>query len=141
MRYQGLEHMDYRIWREILEVNLLAPFKVAVAFHPHLARAERPLLVNMTSDLGSIAQNTQGHSYAYRTSKAGLNMITRGMAQEWPDIICIAMAPGWCRTDLGGETAHIDTVDSVAEQQSTFARLTLEQTGLCLDRFGAVVPW
>ena len=141
MGYQGLEHMDYGIWRQILEVNLLSPFKVAVAFHAHLARAERPLLVMMTSDLGSIAQNTQGKSYAYRTSKAGLNMITRGMAQEWPDIIVIAMAPGWCRTDLGGDIAHIDTADSVAEQQRTFARVTLADSGQCLDRFGAIVPW
>ena len=141
MGYQGLEHMDYGIWRQILEVNLLSPFKVAVAFHAHLARAERPLLVMMTSDLGSIAQNTQGKSYAYRTSKAGLNMITRGMAQEWPDVTCIAMAPGWCRTDLGGDIAHIDTADSVAEQQRTFARVTLADSGQCLDRFGAIVPW
>lgn len=141
MHYQGLEQMDYRIWRQILEVNLLAPFKVAVAFHDHLARAERPLLVNMTSDLGSVAQNTQGHSYAYRTSKSGLNMISRGMAQEWPDIIVIAMAPGWCRTDLGGAAAHIDTAESVADQQRTFARLSHAETGQCLDRFGNVVPW
>ncbi|UCG74155.1 MAG: SDR family oxidoreductase [Chromatiales bacterium] len=141
MAYQGLEQMDYEIWRQILEVNLLSPFKVAVAFHDHLARAERPLLVMMTSDLGSIAQNTQGKSYAYRTSKAGLNMVTRGIAQEWPDIIVIAMAPGWCKTDLGGDIAHIETKDSVREQQRTFARVTLEESGRVLDRFGAVVAW
>jgi NAD(P)-dependent dehydrogenase (short-subunit alcohol dehydrogenase family) len=141
MHYQGLEKMDYVIWRRILEVNLLAPFKIAVAFHQQLTRAERPLLVNMTSDLGSIAQNTQGHSYAYRTSKSGLNMITRGMAREWQSIICIAMAPGWCRTDMGGEVADVDPVESVDEQQKTFARLTLADSGQCLDRFGAVVPW
>lgn len=141
MNYQGLEKMDYGIWRQILEVNLLSPFKVAVAFHENLARADRPLLVMMTSDMGSIAQNTQGKSYAYRTSKAGLNMITRGMAQEWPDIIVIAMAPGWCKTDLGGDIAHIETEDSVREQQRTFARVTLDESGRVVDRFGAVVPW
>jgi NAD(P)-dependent dehydrogenase (short-subunit alcohol dehydrogenase family) len=141
MGYQGLEHMDYAIWRQILEVNLLSPFKLAVAFREHLARADRPLLVMMTSDMGSIAQNTQGKSYAYRTSKAGLNMITRGMAQEWPDTIVIAMAPGWCKTDLGGDIAQIETTDSVREQQRSLARLTLEDSGLVLDRFGAVVAW
>jgi NAD(P)-dependent dehydrogenase (short-subunit alcohol dehydrogenase family) len=141
MAYQGVEHMDYEIWRQILEVNLLAPFKVAVAFHGHLLRAERPLLVMMTSDLGSITANTQGHSYAYRTSKAGLNMTARGMAREWPEIIVIAMAPGWCRTALGGDNAEVDTTDSVREQQRTFARLTLADTGQCLDRFGNQVPW
>jgi NAD(P)-dependent dehydrogenase (short-subunit alcohol dehydrogenase family) len=141
MAYQSLEHMDYAVWREILEVNLLAPFKVATAFRDHLRAAERPLLVMMTSDLGSITQNTQGQSYAYRTSKAGLNMIARSMAREWADIIVIAMAPGWCRTDLGGDGAQIDTADSVREQQQTFARLTSADTGQCLDRFGNIVPW
>ena len=141
MAYQSLEFMDYGIWRQILEVNLLAPFHMAVCFREHLARSERKLLVMMSSGLASIERNQAGHSYAYRTSKVGLNMLAKGMSREWQDIIVIAMSPGWCRTDLGGPMAEVDPAVSVRDQQATFERLGPGDSGRYLDRTGATVPW
>lgn len=141
LAYQSLANMDYDIWRNMLEVNLLAPFRVAVALSDCLRLAERPLLVMMSSDLGSISNNSQGSSHAYRSSKAGLNMLSKGMAVEWPDIIVVAMAPGWCRTDLGGPDAVVDPVDSVRDQQRTFATLAAADSGRFIDRFGSSVDW
>ena len=83
MHYQSLESMDYDLWREMHEINVMAAFKVAVCFKPHLEAAAHPLLVNMSSDMGSIGNNSIGHAYAYRSTKAALNMLTRGMAIEW----------------------------------------------------------
>ena len=140
MAYQSLTNMDYDIWRTMLEVNTLAPFKVATAFHDHVAASERKLLVMMSSGLGSITDN-QGSSYAYRASKAGLNIITKGMAAEWEDIIVVAMAPGWCRTDLGGALAEIDPADSVRDQQDTYARLSPADSGRYIDMNGETVNW
>jgi NAD(P)-dependent dehydrogenase (short-subunit alcohol dehydrogenase family) len=140
MAYQSLENMDYGIWRDILEINLLAPFKVATAFHDHIAASDKKLLVMMSSGLASIENNT-GSSYAYRSSKAGLNIMTKGMAAEWPDLIAIAMAPGWCKTDLGGMEAEIDPADSVRDQQDTFERLTQSDSGRFMDMRGNTEPW
>ena len=139
--YSGLENMDYDIWRQIIEINLLGAFKVATAFRAHLAKSGRGILINMSSDLGSVAQNTQGNLYNYRSSKAGLNILTKGFGNEWPDIISIAMAPGWCKTELGGDDAGIDPADSVREQIKTIGRLTREHSGCFIDRFGETVPW
>ena len=36
-QYSGLDNTDYAIWRQILEINLLGAFKVATAFHAHIA--------------------------------------------------------------------------------------------------------
>ena len=141
MRYQSLAHMDYAIWRDILEVNLLAPFRLTVALAPSLRLAKRPVVVMLSSDLGSIGNNRMGHSHAYRTSKAGLNMLTKGIANEWRDLIVISMAPGWCKTELGGEEAEIDPADSVRAQIRTFAALNASHSGQFLDRFGAPVAW
>lgn len=141
MRYQSLAHMDYGIWRDILEVNLFAPFRLTVALAPALRLARRPLVVMVSSDLGSIANNRMGHSHAYRTSKAGLNMLTKGIANEWRDLIVVSMAPGWCRTELGGGEAEIDPAESVAAQIRTFDGLTAADSGRFLDRFGATVAW
>jgi NAD(P)-dependent dehydrogenase (short-subunit alcohol dehydrogenase family) len=141
MEYSGVDNMDYAIWRETLEVNLLGAFKVATAFRTHLAKAERGVLVNMSSDLGSMAQNTMGNLYSYRASKTALNMISKGFAIDCPQVITVSMAPGWCRTALGGMGAEIDPADSVAEQIETLAKVTLEQSGCFIDRFGEPVPW
>jgi len=141
MRYQSLAQMDYGIWREILEVNLLAPFRLTVALAPSLRLARRPLVVMLSSDLGSIGNNRLGQSHAYRTSKAGLNMLTKGIANEWRDVIVVSMAPGWCRTELGGEEAPIDPADSVRAQLQTLAALDASHSGQFLDRFGTPVAW
>ena len=141
MRYQSLAHTDYGIWRDILEVNLLAPFRLTVALAPSLRLATRPVVIMLSSDLGSIANNRMGQSHAYRSSKAGLNMLTKGIANEWRDLIIVSMAPGWCKTELGGEEAEIDPAESVRAQVQTFARLNASHSGQFLDRFGAQVAW
>ena len=141
MHYQSLESMDYDLWREMHEINVLAAFKVAVCFKPHLEAAAHPVLVNMSSDMGSIGNNSIGHAYAYRSSKAGLNMLTKGMAIEWQSLTVIAMAPGWCRTDLGGPEAPVDPVESVRMQQELFESLEFSRSGEFINRFGESVNW
>jgi NAD(P)-dependent dehydrogenase (short-subunit alcohol dehydrogenase family) len=141
MEYSGVDNMDYDIWRETLEVNLLGAFKVATAFRPQLTKADNGVLVNMSSDLGSMEQNTMGGMYSYRCSKTALNMITKGFANDCPEIITVSMAPGWCRTELGGTGAEIDPADSVAEQLKAIASVTKEQSGTFIDRFGKPVDW
>lgn len=141
MHYQSLESMDYGLWREMMEVNAIAAFKVAVCFKPHLEAAAHPLLVNMSSDMGSIGNNSIGHAYAYRSSKTALNMLTKGMAIEWKEVTVIAMAPGWCRTDLGGPEAPVDPVESVRMQQECFESLESSRSGEFINRFGETVNW
>jgi hypothetical protein len=51
------------------------------------------------------------------------------------------MAPGWCKTELGGEEAEINPDDSVRAQLQTFAELTPAHNGQFIDRFGAQVAW
>ena len=141
MGYQNIDHMDFEIWRDILEVNLLAPFKVATAFHDQVAMSERKILIMMSSDLGSVQQNNFGGLYSYRASKAGLNILSKGMSIDWDDITVIALAPGWCKTYLGGEEAEIEPHISVAEQQLMFESIKPDDSGKFLDRFGNEVPW
>jgi len=141
MDYQKIDNMDYQIWRDILEVNLLAPFKVATSFHKQISISDKKTLIMMSSDLGSVSQNTFGGLYSYRTSKSGLNIVAKGMSNEWKDIIVVALAPGWCRTYLGGAEAEIDPMDSVEDQQKMFESLTETDSGKFLDRFGNEVPW
>jgi NAD(P)-dependent dehydrogenase (short-subunit alcohol dehydrogenase family) len=141
MEYSGVDNMDYGIWRDTLEVNLLGAFKIATSFKPHLTKADKGILVNMSSDLGSMAQNTMGNMYSYRCSKTALNMVTKGFAHDCPEFITLSMAPGWCRTDLGGMGAEIAPADSVADQIRALSNITQKQSGSFIDRFGELVAW
>ncbi len=141
MGYQKIDSMDYQIWRDILEVNLLSPFKIATAFHDHVARSKKKILIMMSSDLGSVEQNNFGGFYSYRASKSSLNIISKGMSVDWNDLTVIALAPGWCKTYLGGDEAEIEPAESVEQQQEMFENITAKDSGKFLDRFGQEVAW
>lgn len=135
--------MDYDLWEEIMRVNVMGPFRLIVALLPNLVAGDRKLVVNMSSDLGSIANNTQGQSHAYRSSKAALNMITRGLAVDLAGqgVSVISMAPGWTKTDLGGDAAQWETADSVANQLKAVQATTTEQSGSFINLLGQEVAW
>lgn len=135
--------MDYDLWEEIMKVNVMGPFRTVVALLPNLAASDRRLVVNMSSDLGSIANNSQGQSHAYRSSKAALNMITRGLSVDLAGqgISVISMAPGWTKTDLGGDAAEWETADSVKRQLDVINGITAGQNGTFVNLLGQQVAW
>ena len=71
--HDALGDLRYEDWRLTLEVNTLGPVRVTEAFLDHLASAERPLVVAISSHMGSIADIGTPGSYFYRSSKAALN--------------------------------------------------------------------
>ena len=97
----------------------------------------------MSSGLASIGTNIYGGSHAYRSSKAALNMLAKGLAVELKGdgVTVIAMAPGWTRTALGGPDAPYSVEESVEGQQKVIAGLSLADTGKFLDLAGAEVAW
>lgn len=140
---QSVDSMDYELWEEIMRVNVIAQFRLTRALEGSLMRSDNPLVVMMSSDLGSIGNNEQGQSYAYRTSKAALNMIARSLAVDLRErgIRVISMAPGWTQTALGGWSATWSVEDSVAKQIKVIAALGPEDTGRFLNLHGESVPW
>lgn len=140
---QSIDSMDYELWEEIMRVNVIAQFRLTRALEGSLMRSDKPLIVMMSSDLGSIGNNELGQSYAYRTSKAALNMIGKSLAVELKErgIRVISMAPGWTQTALGGWNATWKVEDSVAKQIKVITALGPEDTGRFLNLHGKSVPW
>jgi NAD(P)-dependent dehydrogenase (short-subunit alcohol dehydrogenase family) len=128
---------------EALRVNAVGPAAVTQALLSNLRAGRRRMVVNLSSDLGSISGNESGGWIAYRASKAALNQLTRTVAAELKKdgFICIAMNPGWVQTDMGGPGAPLSPEDSVAAMLSVMDRLTLSDTGRFLDHRGQEVPW
>ena len=117
--------------------------RVTQALLPSLRRGDRKLVVNITSGLGSIERNTRGGYYGYRESKAALNMFTRTLAAELrPEgFTCVAVRPGWVRTDMGGPNAPLSPQESIRGMISVMGRLKPEASGRFLSHDGQEIPW
>jgi NAD(P)-dependent dehydrogenase (short-subunit alcohol dehydrogenase family) len=99
--------------------------------------------MNMSSGLGSIEQNGRGGAMGYRESKSALNMFTRSIAAELKadGFTCIAMSPGWVRTDMGGESAPLSPEESVRGMLSVLAGVDQDESGRYFDYQGVELAW
>ena len=140
---QSIGSIDYNQWRWIMEVNLLGAMRMTEALAENVAASERKLVAMISSGLASIEHNTMGGSHLYRTSKAALNMLAKGVAIDLAGrgVTTIALSPGWTQTDMGGPDAHHTTEESVTKQREVIARLTPADNGKFYDLMGAEVPW
>ncbi len=142
-RHRGFGKLDYDAWRGTLETNLLGVVKVAEAFAPHLKRGNKPLIVAVSSLMGSIADNDSGGSLLYRSSKAALNASMKSLAidLESEGIGVLIFHPGWVRTDMGGPNALIDAATSVSGMIGQIGAFKLSETGSFLKYDGTRMPW
>lgn len=138
------------------ESNTVAPLFVTKAFLPLLRRAaaegsnmgiHRAAVINVSSLLGSCQLNwgegASFKSYAYRASKSALNMVTRCLAIDLePDgILCVALHPGWVRTDMGGPMAPMSPEESILSVLSVISGFTEKHHGAYVDYTGESLPW
>jgi NAD(P)-dependent dehydrogenase (short-subunit alcohol dehydrogenase family) len=140
---QRTGHIDYENWARVFDVNTMGPLRVVEAFVDHVARSERPLIVTITSGMGSLTDNTSGGSIAYRSSKAAVNMAMRSVAAELAPrgIICVVVNPGWVRTRMGGAGAPLPVEDSAAAMRALFERLRPRDGGKFFNYDGSEHPW
>jgi NAD(P)-dependent dehydrogenase (short-subunit alcohol dehydrogenase family) len=140
---QGLGDIDYGGWEGVLKTNVMAPIAVTEALLPALQRAERPCVALITSRMGSIADNTSGGTYAYRSSKAALNAAGRCLALDLKDhgIIVLLLHPGWVRTDMGGAGARLEPRESIAGLRRIIDGAEMRQSGGFYAYDGSEVPW
>lgn len=137
-----------------LTVNTVAPIMLTKTLLPLLKKSadsnsdkpmgvQRAAVINMSSILGSIAQNDQGGFYPYRCSKAALNAATKSMSIDLKkdNILVASMHPGWVRTDMGGKNAHLDVPTSVEGIIKTIEKLGECDTGKFLQYDGTELPW
>lgn len=132
---------------DVYEVNVVAPLLLTRALTPLLqasAKAgHKTFVANISSKVGSIAENTSGQLYAYRTSKAAFNQVSKSLSIQLKadNVIVAPVHPGWVQTDMGGPNAPIDTKTSVEHMVKTFDNITPEQAGLLLNYDGTVIPY
>lgn len=137
-----LEEMDFEALADAFAVNSIGPMRVVQALLGSVRRSDAGRIVNISTQMGSIAK-ADGGAYAYRSSKAALNMLTKLLGQELRDegIVCVALHPGWVKTRMGGEKAPLTPEESIAGMLRVIDALRPEQTGAFLDYKGEMLPW
>lgn len=107
---------------DAVDVNVGGPLRLVQALLPNMLTASNPLIINVTSRLGSVSAHARGDfselstSYAYKISKAALNMLTISLAQDLQDQIRVwAVHPGKLATVMGQADASKEP--SLAAQQ------------------------
>lgn len=129
----------------VYDVNVYGVVRVTRAFLPHLERSDNPVVVNVTSGLGSFAVTSDPervestiHNLAYPSSKAALNMLTAQYAKAFPHIRINMVDPGYTATDFNGHSGP-QTVTEGTDRIVELAQLTADgPTGSFSDRHGAV---
>lgn len=134
---------DFDALPRYFEVNSIGPMRLTQHLLENLRAGQGKTVVNVTSKMGSIDDNTSGGSYGYRASKAALNMLTRSMALDLrrDGIKAIVIHPGWVATDMGGASAPLSPADSVKGMLSVVDGVGSEQSGRFFDYSGAELPW
>jgi NAD(P)-dependent dehydrogenase (short-subunit alcohol dehydrogenase family) len=142
-RGEQFGELDYSAWARVLEVNALGPMRVVEALVDRVAMSRGRRIVTITSGMGSIGDNSSGGSYAYRSSKAAVNMVMKSLSVDLAPkgVICVVMNPGWVRTDMGGPRGTLSPEESVRGMRSVIAGLAPMDTGKFFNFNGKSYPW
>jgi NAD(P)-dependent dehydrogenase (short-subunit alcohol dehydrogenase family) len=132
---------------DVLATNVLGIVRVTHAFLPLLERSANPVIVNVSSGMGSFGVTTDPEriestlvGLAYPASKAAVTMLTTQYAKALPHMRVNAVDPGYTATDFNGHSGP----QTVAEGTDAIVRMAQLDasgpTGTFVDRRGPV-PW
>jgi NAD(P)-dependent dehydrogenase (short-subunit alcohol dehydrogenase family) len=139
----GFGEVDAQEWRQVLEVNTIAPLMLVQTFIEQVAASQQKLVAVISSKVGSIADNSSGGSYIYRSSKTAVNQVVKSLSIDLADrdITVLSLHPGWVKTDLGGPNAEISTDESVSGLKNILQSAGLAQSGQFIEFNGSSIPW
>jgi len=127
-----------------MRVNVVGPMLLTRSLLPSLEQASEPRVVNVGSQLGSMAYGAEhGNDIGYNASKAALNSLTVRTASllRPRGIIAVTVHPGWVRTDMGGSSAMLGSAEAAEAIVETVSGLTIDDTGRFLRWDGTEHPW
>jgi NAD(P)-dependent dehydrogenase (short-subunit alcohol dehydrogenase family) len=146
-RTQGLQTPTEAEFDAVMHTNVLGPMRLLPQVAEVLAAPERatgglPRIAVLSSRMGSIGLRTNASGWLYRASKAALNSVMKDAALTLQGrALCLALHPGWVRTDMGGTEADIDAATSVSGMRQTIASLGPEGHGGFFNFDGTPLAW
>lgn len=135
------EQLTPEILRQTFEVNIIGAHRVTQALLPRLLESPHAKVVSVTSQMGSVADNSSGRYYAYRSSKSALNMWNKSFSVDFPSVSAIVVHPGWVQTDMGGQQAPLSPENSARGIWSLIEKMSPQMSGHFYDYRGLELPW
>jgi NAD(P)-dependent dehydrogenase (short-subunit alcohol dehydrogenase family) len=139
-RTEGLEPPTQADFDAVMHTNVLGAMRVIAQLAGALSRGAR--LAVLSSRMGSIGTRGSTYGWLYRASKAALNSVLKDASIALDGrAVCVALHPGWVRTDMGGAGADTPVDKSVADMRALLARLTAADNGRFFDHDGQALAW
>ena len=123
------------------KTNTIGPLLVSKKLLPNMNPDSK--IINITSSMGSIEENTSGNYYGYRASKAALNMVTKSMALDLKPrgITVVAIHPGYIQTSMTNGNGEMKPDEAVKRMTKLIDELGIENTGEYRHRDGRIIPY
>ena len=139
---EQLDLSDQHLQRT-MEVNAFGPLRVVQQFLSLMEKGERKLVINISSEAGSITDCLRENQFVYCMSKAALNMQSKILHNYLKPrgFQVLAVHPGWMRTNMGGPSAAIDSDESAAGIFDLAAREPKPDDAMYMDYHGEPLPW
>jgi len=142
---QPLEQLDLtdQQLQQTMEVNAFGPLRVVQQFLPLLEKGEGKLILNISSEAGSISDCRRENQFAYCMSKAALNMQSKILQNYLKPrgFTVLAVHPGWMRTNMGGQAATLDSDESAEGIFQLAAREWTVDDSIYVDYQGIPLAW
>lgn len=139
-RTSGFETPTEADFDHVMHTNVLGPMRVLPQLVSALAPGARVAV--LSSRMGSMGLRTASSGWLYRASKAALNSVLKDASLVLVGrAVCVALHPGWVRTDMGGTGAELEVHRSVADIRRTLAGLTAAANGSFLNHDGTPLVW
>jgi len=139
MQISAPERKDFDL---VMHTNVLASMQLIPMLADRLS-ARRGKLAVISSRMGSIGSTSSTASWLYRASKAALNSVLKVASVELGarGVVCMALHPGWVRTDMGGAGAELGVEESVSSMRRVIAAATRSHNGRFLNYTGEQLEW
>jgi len=139
-RTEGLQPPADADFDAVMHTNVRGAMRVLPLVVGALAPGAR--LAVLSSRLGSIGLRANANGWLYRASKAALNSVLKDVSLELAGkALCVALHPGWVRTDMGGAGGDIDVHTSAADLRRLLAALTPAHHGGFFNHDGQPLAW
>ena len=141
-----LPDFDLDLVAPAVNVGAVGPIRVLKAFLPLLKKSSMgALVVNVSSEAGSIGKCYRTFYLDYGTEKAALNMLTMTMHNYFkddPDLNIICIHPGWIRTNPGNNEAPLDPYEHAETLRLLFETKRHDKNGPVFITYeGEPYPW
>ena len=141
-----LPDFDLDLIAPAVNVGAVGPVRVLKAFLPLLKKsAVGALVVNISSEAGSIGKCYRTFYLDYGTEKAALNMLTKTLHNYFkndPNLNILCVHPGWIRTNPGNSEAPLDPYEHAETLRLLFEARRHDKTGpIFITHTGEAYSW